>query len=217
LTRASDEADARVMELPVRFASGPESPPALETDELEAGQLEAGELEAGELAAGELGGVPAMVAAPVPSPAPETSTAVPEPDPGDADPAGDPPIFESVRSGHLHAFGSGLPRVSEQQTGQPPADQPAGPPASWGEGNGHAGPSVARPPTAGPPPSPVPPPRIPEPGQVRGAAADQETQQAPAAESAQTARDKLAGFQRGSRRARATAEMNRSAPPGQDG
>jgi signal transduction histidine kinase len=197
LTRASDEADARVMELPARFASGPESPPALETDEPEAGEPE---------------DVPAMVAAPVPSPAPETSTAVPEPDPVDADPGDGPPIFESVRSGYLHAFGSDLPRVSDQQAGQPPAEQPAGPPASWGEGNGHAGL-----PAVGPPPSPGLPQPTREPGQVRGAAVDQETQHAPAAESAETARDKLAGFQRGSRRARATAEMNRSAPPGQDG
>ena len=201
LTRASDEADGRVMELPVRFASGPETPPALETDEQDAGEPEAGELE----------GVPAMAAAPVPSPVPETSTAVIEPDPVDADLGDGPPIFESIRSGYLHAFGSDLPRASEQQADGPPAEQPAGPPASWGEGNGHA-----RPPVAGPPPFPGLPQRIPDSGQVRGAAVDQETQEAPAAESAETARDKLAGFQRGSRRARATAEMNRSAPPGQD-
>ena len=201
LTRASDEADGRVMELPVRFASGPETPPALETDEQDAGEPEAGEPE----------GVPAMAAAPVPSPVPETSTAVIEPDPVDADLGDGPPIFESIRSGYLHAFGSDLPRASEQQADGPPAEQPAGPPASWGEGNGHA-----RPPVAGPPPFPGLPQRIPDSGQVRGAAVDQETQEAPAAESAETARDKLAGFQRGSRRARATAEMNRSAPPGQD-
>jgi signal transduction histidine kinase len=180
LTRAGDEADARVMELPVRFASGPEPPAALETDEAE--------------------GVPAMVAAPVPAPAPEAPTAVTEPDPVDADPGDGPPIFESVRSGYLHAFGSDLPGSTVNQAGQPPAEQPAGPPASWGDGNGHAGP-----PAAGPPASPVLPQRIPEPGQVRGAAAGQEAQQDPAAqqdpvaEAAETARDKLARFQRGSR------------------
>jgi hypothetical protein len=194
LTRASDEAHAGVTELPVRFASGPESPPALESDELEA--------------------VPAMVGAPVPSLAPETPTDVTEPDQVDADPGDGPPIFESVRSGYLQAFGSDPPRLSEQQAGQPPAGQPAGPPASWGDGNGHA---VAGPPAADRPASSGLPQRVPEPGEVRGAAVDQETQQGPAAESAQTASDKLASFQRGSRRARATAEMNRSAQPGQDG
>jgi hypothetical protein len=193
LTMASDEADARVMELPVRFASGPEPPPALEADEQEA--------------------VPAMVAAPVPSPAPGTSADVTEPDPVDADPGDGPPIFESVRSGYLHAFGSDLPRVSEQQAGRPPAEQPAEPQASRGDGNGPA----AAAPAAGPPASGLPQ-RPPQPGQVRGAAADQETQQASVTDSAETTRSKLAGFQNGSRRARAVAQANRSATqPEQDG
>ena len=61
-----------------------------------------------------------------------------------------------------------------------------------------------------------PPQRGPEPGQVRSAAVDLETGRASAAESAEAARSKLASFQRGSRRARATAQMNRGAQPGQD-
>jgi signal transduction histidine kinase len=194
LTRASDEPGAGVTGLPARFASGPESPPALETDELEA--------------------VPEMLAAPVPAPAPETSTAVPAPEPVGADPGDGPPIFESVRSGYLHAFGRDLPPSGEQQAGQPPAEGPAGPPASWGDGNGHA---AADPPTAGRPASPGLPQRAPEPGQVRSAAADQETQHASVTESAESTRSKLASFQRGSRRARATAQMKRGAQPGQDG
>jgi hypothetical protein len=193
LTMASDEAGARVMELPARFASGPEPPPALEADGQEA--------------------VPAMVAAPVPSPAPESSTDVTEPDPVDADPDDGPPIFESVRSGYLHAFGSDLPRVSEQQAGRPPAEQPAEPPASWGDGNGHG----AAAPAAGPPAARLPQ-RPPQPGQDRGAAADQETEQASATDSAGTTRNKLASFQNGSRRAREAAQSNRSATqPEQDG
>ena len=193
LTSASDEADARVMELPVRFASGPESPPALETDELEA--------------------IPAMLGAPVASPAPEAPTAATEPGPADEEPSDGTPIFESVRSGYLHAFGSDLPRVSEQQAGRPPAEQPAEPQASRGDGNGPA----AAAPAAGPPASGLPQ-RPPQPGQVRGAAADQETQQASVTDSAETTRSKLAGFQNGSRRARAVAQANRSATqPEQDG
>jgi hypothetical protein len=142
LTMASDEGDAADTHLPARFTSGPEPLPALETDELEA--------------------VPVMMSAPVPAPAPETATAVTEPGPVDAEPGDGPPIFESVRSGYLHAFGRDLPRSGS-------------------------------------------------------AAADQETQQASVTESAESTRSKLASFQRGSRRARATVQLNRSAQPGQDG
>ncbi len=191
-----------------RFASGPEPSPVLETGAPEA--------------------VPAMLGAPVPAPAAETSPDVTAPEPASAEPGDGPPIFESVRSGYVQAFGRELPRFTEQQAGQspaadpatqpngrpapPPPGQPAGPPASWGDGNGRADPPAADPPA----PSGLPQ-RIPQPGQVRSTAADQETQQAPAAESAETTRSKLASFQRGSRRARATAQMNRSAQPGQDG
>ena len=116
-----------------------------------------------------------MLGAPVPSPAPGTSTGVTEPEPVDAEPGDGTPIFESVRSGYLHAFGRDLPRSSEQQGGQSLAGQPARPPASWGDGSGRA---VAVPPTAGHPASSGLPQRLPHPGQVRGTAADQETRQA---------------------------------------
>ena len=197
LARASEEAGAGVAGLPfsaLRFASRAEPPLGPETDAPEA--------------------VPVMLSAPVPSPAPGTPAGVTEPEPVGAEPGDGPPIFESVRSGYLYAFGRDMPRFSEQQDGQSPAGRPAGPPASWGDGNGHA---VARPPRAGRPTISGLPLRIPQPGQVRGAAADQETQQASAAESAEITRNKLASFQRGSRRARTAARMNRSAKqPGQD-
>jgi hypothetical protein len=192
---ASDEADARVMELPVRFASGPESPPALETEELEA--------------------MPAMLGAPVASPAPEAPTAATEPGPADEEPSDGTPIFESVRSGYLHAFGRDLPRSGEQQAGQPPVGPPARPPAAWGDNNGHA---TVGSPAAGAPASSGLPQRTP-PGQVRSAAADpEETQPIFTTDTAETTRTKLASFQNGSRRARAVAQTNRSAKqPGQDG
>jgi hypothetical protein len=138
-----------------------------------------------------------------------------DPEPGDGT-----PIFESVRSGYLHAFGRDLPRSGEQQDGQSPAGRPAGPPAAWGDDNGPTGAgSLAGTPAAGTPAAGTPaarlPQRPPQPGQVRGAVADQET---PATDSAETTRSKLASFQNGSRRARAVAQMNRSAKqPGQDG
>ncbi len=202
LAGAGEEAGAGAAEpfSALRFASGPEPVFGLETDEPEA--------------------VPAMLAAPVPSPAPGTSTGVTEPDPVDAEPGEGAPIFESVRSGYVHAFGRDLPRLGEQQASQPPAGRPPtrlpippSPPASWGDGRGRTAAGHA---TAGPPASSGPPQRGPEPGQVRSAAVDQETRQASAAESAEAARSKLASFQRGSRRARETAQMNRSAQPGQD-
>jgi hypothetical protein len=208
LTGASDEAGAGGMELPARFASGPESPPALETDELWA--------------------IPAMLGAPVASPAPVAPTGVTEPDPLEAEPGDGTPIFESVRSGYLHAFGRDLPRSCEQQAGeqqagqqqagqqqagQPPAGRPARPPAAWGDNNGHA---ETGPPTADAPASSGLPQRTPPSGQVRSAAPDQE--ETLTADSAETTRSKLASFQNGSRRARAVAQMNRSAKqPGQDG
>jgi hypothetical protein len=205
LPGASEEADGAIADPPFsapRFASGPEPSPGLETGAPEA--------------------VLAMLGAPVPAAAPEAPADATAPEPVSAEPGDGPPIFESVRSGYLHAFGRDLPQPSEQQAGQSPAGQPAGPPASWGDGNGHAGAAAADPPV-----SPGLPQRIPQPSQVRSAAADQETRraaaadqetgQASAAESAETTRSKLASFQRGSRRARATAQMNRSAQPGQDG
>jgi hypothetical protein len=195
---ASEEAGAGVADLPfsdLRFASGPEPPLGPETDLPEA--------------------VPLMLGAPVPPPAPGTSAGVAEPEPVGAEPGDGPPIFESVRSGYLHAFGRDRPRSSEQQAGQSPAGRPARPPASWGDGSDHA---AAGPRTADRPASSWLPQRVPQPGQVRGAAADQEARQAPAAEPAEITRSKLASFQRGSRRARSVARTNRSAKqPGQDG
>jgi hypothetical protein len=56
------------------------------------------------------------------------------------------------------------------------------------------------------------------PASVTGAAADQETPPASVTDAAAITWRKVASFQRGSRRARAEARMNRSAKqPGQDG
>jgi signal transduction histidine kinase len=208
LTIAGEEASAAAADPSFsahRFAAGPEPHPGMETGGPEA--------------------VPAMLGAPVASPAPAASTAGTEPDPVDPEPGDGPPIFESVRSGYLHAFGRDLPRSGEQQAAQPPAGRPAGPPAAWGHDNGRTGagaPAAGAPaagaPAAGAPASSRLPQRGPQPGQVRGEAAAQETQQVPATDSAETTRNKLASFQNGSRRARAVARANRSAKqPGQDG
>ena len=197
LARASKEAGAKVTGLPFsarRFASGPVPPPGPETDASEA--------------------APVMLGAPVPSPAPGAATGATEPEPTGAEPDDGPPIFESVRSGYLQAFGRDLLRSSEPQAGQSPTGWPVRPPASWGDGS-RAG---AGPPRARRPASSGPPQHIPQLGQVRGAAADQETPPASVVESAEIAWRKLASFQLGSRRARMVARMNRSAKqPGHNG
>jgi hypothetical protein len=90
--------------------------------------------------------VPAVLGAPVPSPAPGTSSEVTEREPMDAEPGDEPPIFESVRSGYLYAFGREPLPFSEEQAGESPTAQPArpstsppaSPSASEDAGNGRA-------------------------------------------------------------------------------
>jgi signal transduction histidine kinase len=183
---ASEEADTEVADLPfsaVRFASGPEPPLGTEPDAPEFVQQ--------------------VLGAPAPSPAPGTSNGVTESEPATADPGGGSPIFESVRSGHVHAFGRDQSGRSGQQTGQSPTTQPARPPTTWGS---WSSPTESDPPAAGSPASPGLAQRIPEPGRVLGAATGQETSQASATESAEITRSQLASFQRGSRRARAAVQ-----------
>jgi hypothetical protein len=159
--------------------------------------------------------VPLLLGAPVPSAAPGTSPGGTEPGPVSSEQADEPPIFESVRSGHIYAFGQDLPGASEQQAGQSPAGQPARPEASGGYGTSRP---LAWSPTAGRPAASGLPQRVPQPGRVRGRAAGQETRQDPVAEPDEITRSKLAGsFQRGSRQAQAAAGPDRGAKqPGQD-
>jgi len=137
-----------------RFASGPEPPLGPETDTREA--------------------IPVLLGAPLPSPA----LGMTELEPLGAEQRDGAPIFESVRSGYLHAFGRDPIRFSEPQVGQTPTGQPGRPPASWGDGNGHA---VDGPPTASHLASSGLPQRLPPSGPVRGAAVDPKTRQASAA------------------------------------
>ena len=137
-----------------RFASGPEPPLGPETETRET--------------------VPVLLGAPLQSPAPGMA----EPEPMGAEPGDAAPIFESVRSGYLHAFGRDPLRFGEQQASEAPTGQPARPPAPWGGGNGRA---VDGPPTASRLASSGLPQRLPPSGPVRGAAADHKTRQASAA------------------------------------
>jgi signal transduction histidine kinase len=163
--------------------------------------------------------VPLTLGAPLPSPAPATSFAVTVPAPLGAEMGGALPIFESVESDYPHTRGWGLLRPSEPQAGQPTlAGQPAAASASWASAaDGWRAAAAADTPAVGGPTSAGLPQRIPQANLVPGAAVDRETRQATAAEAAQIARGRLASFQRGSRRARAVAQMDRDAKqPAQD-
>jgi signal transduction histidine kinase len=161
--------------------------------------------------------VPLTLGAPVPSPAPATSFAVTVPEPAGAEPGCPLPIFESVESEYFHTRGRDLLRPGVPQAGQPTlAGQPAAASASGASGaGGLRAAATADTPAAGDPTSAGLPQRIPQAN--LGAGVDRETRQATAAESAQIAQGRLASFQRGSRRARAAARMDRDAKqPTQD-
>ena len=170
-----------------------------------------------EFAAGPQIAMPAAVPQPLSAPLPATgqsaSFAVIVPEPAGTEPGAMLPIFESVESDYFRTRSRGLLRRSELQADQPTrAGQP--PTASAARA------CVAddrRAPAAGDIPavdgltSAGLPQRIPRTNLAPGAAVDQETRQATAAESAQIALGRLASFQRGSRRARAVARMDRGA------
>jgi hypothetical protein len=153
-----------------------------------------------------------LLGAPLPAPAPATSPGVTAPGPVSAEPDGALPIFESVES----SYGRGPLRPGDPQPDQSaPAEPPAGPPAAWGAGGGRL---VAEPSAVGGPASSGLPQRTPQASRERAAAVDQETAQDTAAETAEITRSKLASFQQGSRRARATARNGgRMNQPDQDG
>ena len=137
-----------------RFASGPLPPLGPETGTHEV--------------------IPVLLGAPLPAPAPAKA----EPERVGAAQGDGSPIFEAVRSGYRDAFGRDPLWFGGQQAGQPPARQPAKPPASSDDGAGHA---VAGPPTAVRLASGLPQ-RLPPSGPVRGAAAGQKTRPSSAAE-----------------------------------
>jgi signal transduction histidine kinase len=227
-TRADEEADAWIAaaDLPfstLRSAAGPEHslepepvPPQPVTPEPVTPEPEPATREA----------VPLLLAAPVPSSAPETSPGVTVAEPVGAEPDGGLPIFESVESSYGQGLWPSDPRTSQSAHTWPPTGRPA----AFGHGGERAvagAPAVGSPvrerAVTGPPAVDGPassglPQRMPQPGCVRDVAADQETAEATAAESAEVTRSRLASFQRGSRRARVTAQMNRSAKqPDRDG
>jgi signal transduction histidine kinase len=152
--------------------------------------------------------------APLPSLAQDTSFTAIGPEPG-AEPGGALPIFESVESDYSHTLDRRLPRPSEQPGAAAASWASAGdggPAADRGPAPAVDGPAVNGPASAGLPQ------RTPHASLVRAAPVDKQTRHGSAAESAEITRDRLASFQRGSRRARAAARMDRTAKqPAQDG
>jgi signal transduction histidine kinase len=137
--------------------------------------------------------IPLTLSAPLPAQAPGAAFAVTAAEPVRTESRSALPIFESVESDYFHTRARDLLRC-EPQAGPTPAA---------------AGTPAAGTPAAGTPAAAGLPRRIPQANLVPGAAADRETRQAPAAESAQIALSRLASFQRGSRRARAVTRMDR--------
>jgi len=169
----------------------------------------------------EAGAVPLPLGAPLSASARATSPAVIVPEPAGGEPCGALPIFESVQSDYRHTRSQGPLRPGEPQAAaltqasQPDADR-AGEQATDTAAPGKAradrraaSAADARP--AGGVTSAGLPQRIPQANLASGAAANRESWHPMTAESARIARGRLASFQRGSRRARAVARMDREA------
>ena len=129
-------------------------------------------------------------------------------------PAGGPaqggglPIYESLESDWFRARGRGMVRRDETWAGAP-APPAAEPPRSWtspGDDGWRAAAAITTPATGGTTAAGLPK-RVPQANLVPGSASDQQTRTATMAEAAEIARSRLANFQRGSRRARATARQ----------
>jgi len=158
--------------------------------------------------------VPLPLGAPLPSPTPSAPLAATVPESAGAELGGTLPIFESVESDYFHTHGQDLPGTGKPQAsqrtvaGQPvaaPSASSASPADGWRAAAADGTPAAGALTPAGLPQ------RIPRANLVPGTAAERETRQATAAESAQIALGRLASFQRGSRRARAVTRIDRDA------
>jgi anti-sigma regulatory factor (Ser/Thr protein kinase) len=202
---APEAAAADLLRPAPRFAAGPE--PAIGREPAAGPQIAV------------LEGVPVPLSAPLPATAQASAYAVAVPEPVGAEPGGALPIFQSVEADYSsHTRDQDLPRPGEPQGGQPTlAGQSATASAARAVGGRRAAASGGIPATGGLTTAGLPQ-RIPQTSIVPGAGADREARQATAAESAQIALDRLASFQRGSRRARAVARKDSGADqPAQDG
>jgi signal transduction histidine kinase len=119
------------------------------------------------------------------------------------------PIYESLESDWFRARGRGMPRRDAAWAGAPAGGAPAAePPRTWtspGDDGWRAAAAITTPATGGTTAAGLPK-RVPQANLVPGSASDQ-SRTATMAEAAEIARSRLANFQRGSRRARASARQ----------
>jgi signal transduction histidine kinase len=157
--------------------------------------------------------IPLPLGAPLRSTGQAASSAVTVPEPVGTELGGTLPIFESVESDYFHTRSRGLLRPGELQADQPTlAAQPTTASATWASvADGRRAAASGDIAAVGGLTSAGLPQRVPQTNLVPDTAIDRETRQATAAESAQIALGRLASFQRGSRRARAVARMDRDA------
>jgi hypothetical protein len=114
------------------------------------------------------------------------------------------PIYESLESDWFRARGRAVIRPDETGTGRPATE-----PRTWtspGDDGWRAAAAVITPKVGGTTAAGLPK-RVPQANLVPGSASDQQTRTATMSEAAEIARSRLANFQRGSRRARATARQ----------
>ncbi len=187
--------------VPSRFASGPVPDPPLLTAALDQAALDQAALDQATVDRATL---TAASAGTGPRPA-GTGPNVIIP-PADGPPQGSGlPIYESLESDWFRARGREVVRRDETWAGAPAAE----PPHSWtspGDDGWRAAAASTTPATGGTTAAGLPR-RVPQANLVPGSASDQQTRTATMAEAAEIARSRLANFQRGSRRARATARQ----------
>lgn len=131
----------------------------------------------------------APVAAPASAPPEPPDAPGPEPEPVAGPTTGPLPIFDSVQSAYAQA--------SRNDPATGPASAPAPPPNGPAPANGQDPPELPR--------------RISRASSLTGNVGDRGTPAAPSPESARAGHRRLASFQQGSRRARATAQLEREA------
>ncbi len=187
---------------PTRFASGPVPDPQLLTAALDEGTLTA--------APAGTGPIPARAG---------TGPHVIIPPPDGPPPGSGLPVYESLESDWFRARGRGMVRPDQPRTGamatEPPATAapateppPTAAPAwtSPGDDGWRAAAAVVTPNVGGTTSAGLPK-RVPQANLVPGSASDRPARTATMSEAAEIARSRLARFQRGSRRARATARQ----------
>jgi len=175
--------------VPSRFASGPVPDPPLLTAALDQATLTAATVGTGPMAA-----QPGPMAA-------QTGPNVIIPPAGGPPPGSGLPIYESLESDWFRSRGRGMLRPAESPGAAPATEPPAW--TSPGDDGWRAAAATVTPRVGGTTQAGLPK-RVPQANLVPGSASDEQPRTASMSEAAEIALNRLANFQRGSRRARAT-------------